>query len=191
MSRQNHNANYIFDVEGETVWEKLRAIRSMLQERIIAYDLAIITQEESLSKLEKDSFEYKKHLIYEPQQKQLLKDCEDEIKFLTEYEQFLASEAEKTRIPGKTDDEMYEINYYDELKIKLTRKAQAQIISYGRLQDDLMYRLLKHEEALKLCISEGILSQDVLSIAYTKSLPTPNLLTTDFLNQLLLTNNKE
>jgi|LakMenEpi03Aug12_release.lakeMendotaPanAssembly.Ray.scaffolds.fasta_scaffold22778_18 hypothetical protein len=190
MGRLNHNANYIFDVEGETVWEKLRVIRGILLERQTALALAKLNIE-YIENGDKTTIKYKRFLIEQPQQIKTINSCEEEIKFLREYEQFLATEAEKTRIPGKSDDEMYEINFYDELKIKLTRKAQAQMISYGRLQDDLMYRLLKHEDALKLCISEGILSQEVLPIAFTPSLPTPNLLTTDFLNQQLLTNNIE
>jgi hypothetical protein len=187
MARVNHNANYLFDVEGETVWEKLRVTRNLLQDREIAFSLSLLENETIYNKLEPNSIEYKKYLIKKPLHDQNLKDCEEEIKFLQEYQQFLAAEAEKSRIPGKTDDEMYEINFYDELKFKLARKAQAQIISYGRLQDDLMCRLLKHEDALKLCISEGILSSEVLSIAFSPALPKPNLLTTDFLTQQLLT----
>lgn len=190
MSRINHNANYLYDVEGETVWEKLRVIRGMLQDREIGYNLAVLELEHKESKYDTDSYEYKKWMIHKPQQEQLIKECFEEIKFLKEYEQFLASEAEKTRIPGKSDDEMYEINFFDELKYKLVRKAMAQMVSYDRIQDDLMYRLLKHEDALKLCVEEGILSNEILRVAYSAALPSTPLITTEFKNKQLLSHDK-
>ena len=50
MSRINHNASYIFDVEGETVWEKLRVIRDMLDDRKRTYEISLIKFEKSEKK---------------------------------------------------------------------------------------------------------------------------------------------
>ena len=47
MSRVNHNAQYIYDLEGETVWEKLRVIRNQLSQRKLAYKLAELNKEKS------------------------------------------------------------------------------------------------------------------------------------------------
>jgi len=170
MARVNHNANYIYDVDGETVWEKLRVIRGMLDERKRALALALLAKEEQESK-DKDSIEYKKYIINNDHQNQLIKECEQEIDFLTKFEEYLTKEAEKTRIPGKTDDEMYEINFFDELKTRLVRRAQAQIISTGRIEVETLQRILKNPNTLQLCIQTGLLTNDVLKFTNTKLLP--------------------
>ena len=162
MSRQNHNVNYLYDTDGETVWEKLRVIRTMLEGRRLARDLAILTDEEKKETLIEDSFEHKKYLLYKPQNDTLLRECCDEIKFLEEFESWLANEAEKTRIAGKTDDEMYEINFYEEIKIRLVKRAQAQYIATGRVEADTLQRIIKNKSALQLAISTGILNKDAL-----------------------------
>jgi hypothetical protein len=161
MSRQNHNANYLYDTDGETVWEKLRVIRGFLEDRKIAYSLGMLAQEEQ-SKLDINSIDYRKWLINKPQHDKILQECLDEIKFLEEFESWLTQEAEKTRIVGKTDDEMYEINYFEELKIRLVKRAQAQFISTGRVEADTLQRIIKNKETLALAINSGILNNEVL-----------------------------
>jgi len=187
MARQNHEANYIYDVDGETVWERLRVIRSFIEDKQIAIELNLLAQEEFEAKdLEPDSFEYRKYLIRKPQTDKLLQDARDEFSFLEEYERYLAAEAEKTRIEGKTDDEMYEINFYHELATRLVRRAQAQIVSMGRIADDNLLRIMKNQEALSICLNEGLLSPKILNFTQAPSLPSPEVYTIDFLNQLKL-----
>lgn len=173
MSRVNHNAQYIYDLEGETVWEKLRVIRNQLTQRKIAYQLAELSKEKSEQQLEKNSFEYREYLIQKEQNEELIQDCVNEIKFLTEFESALAIEAEKTRIPGKTDDEMYEINFFEELKLRLVKSAQAQLISCGRLSDETISRILKNRPALELCIQLGLLAETALQISNQTISPLP------------------
>jgi len=173
MSRVNHNAQYIYDLEGETVWEKLRVIRNQLSQRKLAYKLAELNKEKSEQTLDKDSFEYKEYLIYQDQNTELFQDCANEIKFLTEFEAALAIEAEKIRIPGKTDDEMYEINFFEELKLRLVKSAQAQLISCGRLSDETILRILKNRPALELCVQQGLLSETALQISNQTVSPLP------------------
>lgn len=169
MSRVNHNAQYIYDFEGETVWEKLRAIRGQLEQRKISLELAKLDHN---AEIDKDSVMYKKYLITKTHTESIMQDCINEIAFLTEFEAALTVEAEKTRIPGKTDDEMYEINFFDELKIRLVKSAQAQILSCGRLSEDTIKRILKNKGALLMCIEQGLLSENALQIADKNLLPT-------------------
>jgi hypothetical protein len=174
MSRVNHNAQYIYDLEGETPWEKLRVVRHQLRQRKIALELAKIGQEEFQQTQDKTTFEYRKALINQEQFQENIQDCVNEIKFLTEFEKALAIEAEKTRILGKTDDEMYEINFFDELKLRLIRSAQAQIISCGRLTEETTKRILKNKPALQLCIQQGLLSENALQIANANNSALPH-----------------
>jgi hypothetical protein len=184
MARVNHNANYLYDVDGETVWEKLRTIRGMLNERRMSYKISFLNYEENEKKYQEDtsSFEYKKWLINKEFQKELLIDCNNEIQFLETFESFLAKEAEKTRILGKTDDEMYEINFFHEMEVRLVRRAQAQIISNGRLSDELVMRLMKNKNALNICIQLGFITDKVVELVEHKLLPSYSAHSNLFLN---------
>lgn len=173
MSRVNHNAQYIYDFEGETVWEKLRGIRNQLEERKIALEIAKLNHQESENQ-DKNSLEYKKYLINKQRTENIIQDCVNEIVFLEEFEAALTIEAEKTRIPGKTDDEMYEINFFDELKLRLVKSAQAQILSCGRLNEDTAKRILKNKGALLMCIEQGLLAETALQIANVNISALPN-----------------
>lgn len=174
MSRVNHNVNYLYDVDGETVWEKLRTIRGMLDDRRRAYQIALLNKEENKKKFEndKESFEYRKWIINKDFNDSLVNDCANEVNFLETFESFLAAEAEKTRIPGKTDDEMYEINYFHEMEVRLVRRAQAQIMTHGVLNEELMLRLMKNKPALNLCIEQGLISEQVAAVIDTPLLPS-------------------
>lgn len=182
MARVNHNANYLFDVDGETVWEKLRVIRGMLTDRQLTLKMSDLSQEE-FNKKEHDesSFEYKKHLIYKDFNADLVQDLKNEIQFLEEFTAYLEVEAEKTRIPGKTDDEMYEINFFEEMRVRLVRKAQAQVISGGRINEELMLRLMKNKSALNTCIEQGLLTGDIVSVIDTPLLPSAAVHTHQFI----------
>lgn len=180
MSRSNHNANYIYDVDGETVWEKLRVIRNFLQEKKLNLSVSQLHQSKCES-LKIDSFEYKEYMIYSEQRTQLMNELCDEIKFLEEFESYLSAEAEKTRVPGKSDEEMYEINYFDELVTRLVKKAQAQFISSGSIDPDTMLRLMKNKPALNICISQGMLTDEVRKFIETPYLPSPDIHTSKFL----------
>jgi hypothetical protein len=165
MSRVNHNAQYIYELQGETPWAKLSAVRNQLKQRKLAYELAKLGMEKAEATLEKNSFEYREYQLEKEQTEGNIQDCVNEINFLTEFEAALAIEAERTRIPGKTDDEMYEINFFDELKLRLVRQAQSQILSSGRLAEDTASRILKNKPALQLCIEQGLLGEGALQIA--------------------------
>lgn len=173
----------MYDVDGETVWEKLRTIRGMLEDRRRAYTIGQLNKEENAQKFKKDtdSFKYRKWLINKDFNDSLLEDCANEIKFLEVFESFLTTEAEKTRIPGKTDDEMYEINYFHEMEVRLVRRAQAQIMTRGALDEELMLRLMKNRNALNLCIEQGLISEQVVEVIDNPILPAYSTHSTLFL----------
>ena len=182
MARQNHNVNYLFDVDGETVWEKLRVILAMLLDRQLA--VGIIDLKEDVCKdkeVDTTSFKYRKEQLYKEFRVGLKQDAINEIKFLSEYAEYLTTEAEKTRIEGKTDDEMYEINYFEEMRVRLVRRAQAQVISTGRVNEELLLRLMKNKSAMDTCIQQGLLTQDVLAFTNTPLLPSTDVHTNNYI----------
>lgn len=183
MARVNHNVNYLYDVDGETVWEKLRVIRGMLVDRELALKMSELEQEKFHNKKHNpSSYEYKKYHIYKDFNSGLIQDVKNEIEFLKEFTSYLEKEAEKTRIPGKTDDEMYEINYFEEMRVRLVRRAQAQVISSGRIQEDLLLRLMKNKSALNTCIEQGLLTSDVMAVIDTPLLPSTAIHTHNYID---------
>lgn len=159
MSKLNRFANYIYDVDGETTWERLRVIRNFIQDRRLAYEIALESREKLINQ--------PPSRIKDVELVQLdgnIQDCAEEIAFLIEFESRLALEAEQTRIPGKTDNEMYEINFYHEHTLRLITTAQAERISCGIVSVDTVKRLLRNKTALDGCIQMGIFSQDMLTL---------------------------
>ena len=182
MARVNHNVNYLFDVDGETVWEKLRVIRAMLLDRQISLNINNLKEEiRSNQVLDTSTYRYKKQMVYQELNDGLKQDVINEIKFLTEFEEYLSTEAEKTRIDGKTDDEMYEINYFEEMRVRLVRRAQAQVISNGRINEELLLRLMKNRSAMDTCIEQGLLNKEALSVVNTPLLPSSDVHTHNYL----------
>lgn len=182
MSRVNRNANYIFDIDGETVWERLRVIRNFLQDRRLALQIAELNNEKAEA-LSKESFEYREYMIMKPQQDEIIQDCKDEIFFLEEFEARLIEEAEKVRLPNTTDREMYELNFALEHKIKLVKKAQSEFLSMGRLPPDTIISLGRNKEAAKACVTLGILSENALQLPEIVNdlMGVPNLLESEIM----------
>lgn len=189
MAQVNHNYSYIFEVDGFTVWERLRNIRSFLTDRRQALNKAELIESKSekqveltnrklkLIELELDEvrmnmsevgeisnilrkeieleeeyleikFSHDEAVILNSSHKELTQDCRDEINFLLKFEAKLAEEAEKTRIPGKLDREMYEINFPHEARIRLENRATAEIASSGTLSTDTIHYLRKDKAVL-------------------------------------------
>ena len=171
MSQQNHNIDYIHTVDGLTVWERLRVIRNFLMDRKIAFQLAQIPVDlESMSEREKQEYE-----IYRPQLEQNIKNAADEIKFLEAFEARLAVEAEKTRIPGKTDDEMYEINFIEESIQRDLLEMRSQIVSCGRLETSMVTKLLRNEMLFNRAVEQNLLPDNVRQFIHDDQFLTPLL----------------
>lgn len=165
-SQLNHNAAYLYAVEGITVWERLRVIRNFLEDRRLAYNLALLNKEKTeyeISQLTdsiEDSFKLREIELYKPQSEDGIKKCKDEIQFLEELEKQLIEKAEPLRVTGKTDDEMYEINFYNETIVRLVRKAHGEIISIGRISPETLENLFKCPPALEVLHTQGIIDYE-------------------------------
>lgn len=167
MSQVNHNASYLYDVDGLTVWERLRVVRNFLTDRRQALALANLElekKEAKMASLSEDSFEYREMLIFKPQSIDLIDDCEREIKFLEDFESRLLEEAEKTRIPGKTDKEMYELNFFEEHKRRIVLDVQSEVAISGGIGPQTMKALLRNREAMIDVIRLGLLKPNILQL---------------------------
>ena len=147
-SKYNSNFNYKYQVNGETLWERIKVLNGFLEGRIQALKLkecSILRHKSKLLELEymlsQNSPEYlilrfKAELIeYESGleiQKHAFELCEIELEDLKNILKELYEQAEATRIPGYTDDQMYEINAENEFTTMICREIQSEIIANGR-----------------------------------------------------------
>ena len=60
---------------------------------------------------------------------------------------------------------MYEINFFEELALRLVGSAQAQMLASGRMQEETIRRVLKNKQALQMCVDRGFLSPNAIQIA--------------------------
>ena len=167
-SQTNHNAAYLFSVDGLTPWEKLRVIRNFLTQHKQSLAMAKLNIERTkyeLSELDdsKESwFKKEEYKIYEPESLDVIVKCESEITFLEELEQKLIVLTEPTRIEDKTDEEMYEINYYDELTAIIVRKAHCDMIAGNAVSPAVMEEVLRCPPAMKILGEQNLLNLEDL-----------------------------
>lgn len=172
MSQLNRNVNYLHTVDGNTVWERLRVIRNFIADRKLAVNVSELNLEKTKAKIahygaNKDTYsidatyELQELLLFEPQQKGNLADAERELVFLGELEKTLTREAEATRVTGKTDEEMYEINYYEELIQIHLLEVTSQLLAVGALSPEMMRTLIRNKPSLDRAIKIGLIDKSV------------------------------
>jgi hypothetical protein len=147
-SNLNSEFNYRYQVIGSTPWEKLKTLKGFLEGRRRAAALEKVAELKHKAKLEE-----LKHLKQLPALPHVILNLEAEI---IELESTLEDTAhafdlnrqelailnkliaelyeicEPTRIPGYTDDQMFEANANNEFTVTIGREIQAEIIAYGR-----------------------------------------------------------
>ncbi len=161
MSQLNRNAHYLFTVDGITVWERLRVIRNFIIEREQALKLAELNKTK-YDTMDKASFEAQEKEIFREQEQTLIEECRDELMFLKDLEQRLATEAEPTRLEGKSDKEMYEINYFEELIQLNLLTLQSELLSTGVVSPSTMKMLLRNPQTLERATTMGLVNKEAL-----------------------------
>lgn len=166
MSQVNHFAAYIYEVDGLTPWEKLRNIRNFLEDRRHAY----LVNKDALEKLDENPqtpTEIELHEFELARSKSLMEDCEIEIEFLEKAEKELMEQCEKTRVEGKTDKEMYEINFYEEMTARNVLKAKSEIASLGHMTPTTMEAVIRHKPTALALNNLGFITDKVLELSYS------------------------
>lgn len=147
-SKLNSEFNYRYQVIGETVWEKIKTLQGFLEGRIRASKLEEVAAIKF--RAQKAKLEYLKNKPDTPEYEILeleasIKETESfgdpsyafelnrqeiEIleKLLAEYYEI----AEPTRIPGYTDEQMFEVNAANEFTAVIGKEIYAEILATGR-----------------------------------------------------------
>ena len=148
-SKLNTEFNYRYQVIGDTAWEKIKTLKGFLEGRVRAAvleevgnlkDQAKVAKlkhlqnggnglEHEILELKAEILEGKSHL---PAAKEAFELNKKEIKILNKLLKELYVIAEPTRIPGYSDEEMYEANAANEFTVNIGREIQAEMIANGR-----------------------------------------------------------
>ena len=164
MAQMNHNSAYVYSVDGNTIWERLRVIRGFLVDRKKALALAEMSQEQILEQIdaESDKYERKKLELELPELEENIIYAKEEVDFLINMESEIAEKAEESRVEGKSDHEMYEINHFFEHEVRLANKAKAEILSENRIRPETILDLVRCPKALAQVEETGLLQNGLL-----------------------------
>ena len=142
----NSEFNYRYQVIGETPWEKIKTLKGFLEGRVRAAALekvadlkhqAMVLETEHLIRIDAlphvilvkqaDLLELESHL---PAQTEAFQLNREEIEMLKRLLAELYEIAE--RIPGYTDEQMFEANAANEFTVTIGKDIQSEIIANGR-----------------------------------------------------------
>lgn len=147
-TKLNTEFNYRYQVQGETIWEKIKTLKGFLEGRIRAAALEEVSNKKLQAKIAK--LEYLKestglkHEILEleaeileaksflPAQEEAFALNHEEIAMLKRLLEEAYAIAEPTRIEGFTDEQMFEANAMNEFTAMIAKDIQAEIIANGR-----------------------------------------------------------
>ena len=147
-SKFNSEFNYRYQVIGQTPWEKIKTLQGFLEGRVRAAALeevgdlknqakiAKLKRLESEGGLEEDILTLKAEILeaksHEPTAKEAFELNRKEIEILNKLLEELYVIAEPTRIPGYSDEEMWEANQANEFTVNIAKEIQAEMIANGR-----------------------------------------------------------
>jgi hypothetical protein len=147
-AKLNTEFNYRYQVQGETIWEKIKTLKGFLEGRVRAACLEEVSNKKLQAKEAK--LEYLKsnnglkHEILEleaeileaksflPAQEEAFVLNQEEIAMLERLLKEAYAVAEPTRIPGYTDEQMFEANAANEFTAMIAKDIQSEIIANGR-----------------------------------------------------------
>jgi len=148
-SKFNSEFNYRYQVIGDTPWEKIKTLQGFLEGRVRAAALEEVGHLKDQAKvaklkhlqnggngLEHEILELKAEILeaksHEATAKEAFELNRKEIEILKGLLDELYVIAEPTRIPGYTDEEMWEANQANEFTVSIGREIQAEMIANGR-----------------------------------------------------------
>lgn len=181
MSKLNSEFNYRYQVIGETVWAKIQTLHGFLGGRLRAVVLEKCAELKYRAKLSElrhlKDIGGLEHIILNLQaeilelesfhevQAESFRQNEEEIsclkRLLVEYYNI----AEPTRIPGYTDEQMYEANAANEFTAVVGREIQSEIIANGRPSPAKLHNAMSNPYTFKVLQSWGLIPQEAVLIS--------------------------
>lgn len=182
-SNLNSEFNYRYQVIGSTPWEKLKTLKGFLVGRkraAVLETVADLKYKAKLSELkhlkelpalphvilnlEAEILELESHL---DDQKHAFELNRQEIKILENLMAELYTIVEPTRIPGYTDDQMFEANANNEFTVTIGREIQAEIIANGRPSPAKLLNAMSNPQTLESLKLIGLVPKETLLLEQT------------------------
>ena len=177
-SKLNSEFNYRFQVMGETIWEKIKTLKGFLEGRIRASHLEEVGNKKYQAKVAKlehlKASNGLKHEILEleaeilelesffPAQEEAYKLNLEEIEMLKRLLAEAYEIAEPTRIPGYTDEQMFEANAVNEFTATVARDIQAEIMANGRPSATKIRTAMSCPATFEALKSVGLIPHDAI-----------------------------
>ena len=206
-SRVNSEFNYRYVVLGDTPWARLKTLKSFLSDRKKALTVEKISVLNYKAKKEELEYakrvgepEYPQHKIIQLEidliniesNEEILDDayelCKKEVEVLEKLIKELYDIVEPTRLPGYTDDDMFELNAANEYTAMIAKDIQSEIIATGRPSASKIRNAMNNPYTWNALKEIGIIPKD-LAVLQTNYNPTDKIELKEGLP--LLTNDKE
>jgi len=186
-SKFNSEFNYRYLVNGETPWEKIKILKGFLEGRKRAACLEEVAAKKRLAKelelencknnnalphvilnLEAELLESKS---FDAGQEEAWELNREEIAFLESYLAEIYEVAEPTRIPGYTDEQMFEANAAYEFTVMLGKEIQAEIIAHGRPSPAKLRNAMSNPYTFETLKRVGLVPQEAVLLDTTVTNP--------------------
>lgn len=179
-SKLNSEFNYRYQVLGNTPWEKIKILKGFLEGRIRAvaleevshlkYDAKVAELEHLKAtnapkheqlKLQAELIELDSHMVVIDEAYELnRKEVEILNKLLAECYEI----AEPTRIPGYSDEEMFEANAANEFTVSTLREMQSEIVAMGQPLAATVLHVMSNPHTLSAAIQAGLIPMQSLPL---------------------------
>jgi len=176
-SKFNSEFNYRYQVIGDTPWEKIKTLQGFLEGRVRAAaleEVGNLKDQAKLSKLkhlenggnglEHEILELKAEILeaksHEATTKEAFELNTKEIEILKGLLDELYVIAEPTRIPGYSDEEMWEANQANEFTVSIGREIQAEMIANGRPSPAKLKNAMSNPHTWNALKSIGLIPQE-------------------------------
>jgi len=180
MSKLNSEFNYRYQVIGETVWAKIQTLHGFLDGRkraAVLEEVADLKYRAKLSELKHlQEINALEHIILNLQAEIIELESfqreqainfalnRDEIACLEKLLAELYAIAEPTRIPGYTDEQMYEVNAANEFTAMIGREIQAEIIANGRPSAAKLHNAMSNPYTFQALQDCGLIPKDAIRL---------------------------
>lgn len=180
MSKLNSEFNYRYQVIGETVWAKIQTLHGFLNGRkraAVLEEVADLKYKAKLAELRHlKEIGALEHIIlnlqaeiietesFHEEQKVNFALNRDEITCLENLLAELYAIAEPTRIPGYTDEQMYEVNAANEFTAVVGREIQAEIIANGRPSPAKLHNAMSNPYTFKALQDFGLIPKESIRL---------------------------
>jgi len=191
-SKLNSEFNYRYQVLGNTPWEKIKILKGFLEGRIRAVALEEVSHLKHAAKvaelehlkvtdapkheqlnLQAELIELNSHMVIVDEAYELNR---KEIEILNRLLAECYDIAEPTRIPGYSDEDMFEANAANEFTVSTLREMQSEIVAMGQPLAATVLHVMSNPHTLSAAIQAGLIPMQSLPLV-VENAPVYGLLT--------------